>query len=499
LNFQLQRFHPNARVKVHNQSISVMAKMYTAFFLVLFSSVPFMAMSEQIEACDSEECMQNLFAAAGADDNEGLELLQMNSGAFKAAQEAQAAQSTEESEEDGEDSSGDDEEVAEATEEEEAKEGDEEAEDEEAEEGDEEDAAEGDEEAEEEETKDEDVEDGAEETEDTDLNEDEKENGGQAVNGPPNKRRPTQATGSQLNASSDGWFEDDEDPFGLEFDPMENSLMEANPAAVKAEEPGKKEPAAPAEEASNGVKDAPPAKVAKAVLKGYCPKGHELVEFETTENGWGCNSCGKVCEKGCSLHSCFECNYDVCKVCVQAAQGGVGLHHDDAAVNANLWLDPDDAGVTWHARHHHWNVCLYRKRKRHVLGTIRPTDFRDAASVALAKKQAIDLVRRAKAMQEGCKDDDFEERLFAFLSEELAQVAFMDHEETPVVTEARAMAPAVEYAAPLQPTAVEIAAPASIAPLPAALQPLALPPPASRRMRSRSARLRPRLSRTPSI
>jgi len=165
VNFQLQRFHPNARVKVHNQSISVMAKMYTAFFLVLFSSVPFMAMSEQIEACDSEECMQNLFAAAGADDNEGLELLQMNSGAFKAAQEAQAAQSTEESEEDGEDSSGDDEEVAEATEEEEAKEGDEEAEDEEAEEGDEEDAEEGDEEADEEESEDEGAEDGAEETE----------------------------------------------------------------------------------------------------------------------------------------------------------------------------------------------------------------------------------------------------------------------------------------------------------------------------------------------
>lgn len=46
-----------------------------------------------------------------------------------------------------------------------------------------------------------------------------------------------------------------------------------------------------------------------------CPALHMLTEFVTPGEGWKCNLCTNVVGNGHTMHSCRQCNYDVCQPC----------------------------------------------------------------------------------------------------------------------------------------------------------------------------------------
>lgn len=46
-----------------------------------------------------------------------------------------------------------------------------------------------------------------------------------------------------------------------------------------------------------------------------CPALHMLSEFVTPGEGWKCNLCTTVVGSGHTMHSCRQCNYDVCQSC----------------------------------------------------------------------------------------------------------------------------------------------------------------------------------------
>ena len=53
-----------------------------------------------------------------------------------------------------------------------------------------------------------------------------------------------------------------------------------------------------------------------------CPEGHDLMAFETPEEGYLCSVCECEFSMGTTLYGCRPCDYDLCRDCV----GNVAVH-----------------------------------------------------------------------------------------------------------------------------------------------------------------------------
>ena len=51
--------------------------------------------------------------------------------------------------------------------------------------------------------------------------------------------------------------------------------------------------------------------------KQECPEGHALADFVTLHANFFCDKCGDSVEQGVCMHSCRECNFDLCDGCFQ--------------------------------------------------------------------------------------------------------------------------------------------------------------------------------------
>ena len=56
--------------------------------------------------------------------------------------------------------------------------------------------------------------------------------------------------------------------------------------------------------------------------KQECPVGHALADFVTSHARFSCDKCGGSVEQGVRMHSCRECDFDLCDGCFQGPRSG---------------------------------------------------------------------------------------------------------------------------------------------------------------------------------
>ena len=76
-----------------------------------------------------------------------------------------------------------------------------------------------------------------------------------------------------------------------------------------------------------------------------CPKGHELLAFETPIDGYKCDECGAIVGAGHLMHSCRPCEHDVCEDCDSSRRLDTETHSDtqgDTPTHGEIQRDSDD-------------------------------------------------------------------------------------------------------------------------------------------------------------
>ena len=54
----------------------------------------------------------------------------------------------------------------------------------------------------------------------------------------------------------------------------------------------------------------------------WCETGHTMLAFETLQEGFRCDGCGKACQQGTQMVGCRQCDYDLCGQCFEGATRG---------------------------------------------------------------------------------------------------------------------------------------------------------------------------------
>ena len=58
-----------------------------------------------------------------------------------------------------------------------------------------------------------------------------------------------------------------------------------------------------------------------------CPAGHALADFVTPNANFCCDECDGSVEDGVRMHSCRECDFDLCDGCFQRHGSGSRASH----------------------------------------------------------------------------------------------------------------------------------------------------------------------------